>query len=140
MKSRIVFDWLACGLAISVLSGGWSPERYLLEQNAEALYAEIEMLTADLSSTSDSDCGVIGLACSAPVGCIVYSRATTNESKLVEKVREYNEVLNAIQRQYNACFGLQLIPAGAISENGVCVVINQNVVLDSFRGSVTVGQ
>jgi hypothetical protein len=112
-------------LATPVSFSGCSPGLYLAEQKAETMFVEIESLAADRSSTSDNECGVIGLACGAPVGYLVYSRATVNEDELIKKVEEYNEILRFIERRYGPffveCFEVQTMPGGAISENGMCV-------------------
>jgi len=96
---------------------------YLADHRRQALYAEIQALAADRSSTNDSDCGAVALN-----GCgglesfgeiIVYSRAAMDEDVILERVREYNELLELIP----ACHPVQSATTtpSAISENGVCV-------------------
>jgi hypothetical protein len=97
-------------------------ELHLTSQRLEDLRAEIETLTADKSSTSDSECGVVSYG-SCIGGFVVYSRATVDENVLLEKVQDFNELEQFMVDEYHivCLFDDEPIPSGAISENGVCV-------------------
>jgi hypothetical protein len=127
MHRRIPLKRMVCTLASVVLLGGCSPQGYGVYSarlEAEALRAEIEAMTTDLTSTADGDCAVAALACGATEDYILYSRATVDEGLLLEKVRQYNERLEYIAYWspvlIECPYPPPILPV-ARSESGVCV-------------------
>lgn len=113
----------SAGVIVAASLAGCSPWVDLLTDRSAALYQEIQAMTADRSSTSDSDCGVAILhGCIYEQTSLVYSRATVDEALLLEKVEEYNQLQDLLNDGNPYCgFESSLVAAGAISVNGVCV-------------------
>jgi hypothetical protein len=114
-------------IAIIALASACSPASYVADREAEAMLREIEALTADRSSTSDSECGIATMrGCIESQFVLVYSRATVDEGMLLEKVEQYNE-LRAFANQLNPYCDFEPGAVGqeieARSVNGVCVAV-----------------
>jgi len=127
--------WIACALCATaaMLTAGCMGFG-LAEKEADAMRAEIEAMAADLSSTQDSDCGVVGLYLDGICDneALVYSRATVDEDRLLAKVQQYNEFQQLVARLFGIyCIGDPVayypdtLPPVLVSEDGVCVLREQ---------------
>lgn len=117
---------LVLSLLVAVFLGGCWPGLVGSAERLEVMRIEIDALVADRSSTSDSGCGIVAVgvkACGGPEEYLVYSRGTVDEAVLLEKVRQYNELEDHLNRQYQLLSTCDTVPvpSGAISQNGVCV-------------------
>lgn len=118
---------MAFAAAVVVFVSGCIFGINLVDAQAEAMKAEILALAADRSATQDSDCGVVGLytwgLCDAET--VVYSRATVDEERLLNRVRYYNNFQTVVSNLYGAMclLDVRLVTASVlVSENGVCVL------------------
>lgn len=112
------------GLIAGPLLGACSPH-YVYQEDADTLYAEIRALAADRSAANEGECGLVTLkACLGVEITLVYSRASVDEDVLLEKVREYNHLIELI-KAHRTDFACNAAPAPEIvnlaTENGVCV-------------------
>lgn len=129
MNRVLAFGGLALVLSLNVVISGCEVLAEAYEQQLATMRIEIEDLAADKSASVDSECGCvryyIGM-CQAVD--LVYSRATVDESLLLEKVEEYSEFNEFVNRYmgYDALLGLCLmpmLPADAKVVNGVCTAV-----------------
>jgi len=117
---------LAVGTTTLALAGGCWGGYSSAEEQLSAIGAEIDELSADRSSTSDSECGVVAIGskpCGGPTSYIIYSRATVDEELLLAKVEQYTELdrlINNLRHYGSDCLYVE-VPSGAISVEGMCV-------------------